>query len=75
MRKKILFTAIDFFSSFFNPGRMPVCRFEPSCSVYAKDALSRRTFFAAAALIVKRLLRCRPFSAFGYDPVTGPSGK
>lgn len=47
------------------------CRFYPSCSNYAKEAIASLPFHRAAALIVIRLLRCTPFSTGGYDPVPG----
>ena len=45
------------------------CRFEPSCSVYAEQALSKHRLTTALRLIVLRLLRCHPFHRGGYDPV------
>jgi putative membrane protein insertion efficiency factor len=45
------------------------CRFTPSCSSYAIDALSHRGIFNGCFLIIKRILRCHPFAQGGYDPV------
>lgn len=45
------------------------CRFEPSCSQYAIDALRQHGFLRGTWLAVKRLLRCHPWGAFGPDPV------
>jgi len=45
------------------------CRFEPSCSAYAEEALSKHRLPTALRLIVLRILRCHPFHRGGYDPV------
>lgn len=48
------------------------CRFEPSCSQYAVDAVQARGPLRGLALAVWRLLRCNPFNAGGYDPAPAP---
>jgi len=45
-----------------------VCRFEPTCSAYALEALRLRGPFVGSYLIVRRLLRCHPFHPGGLDP-------
>jgi len=45
------------------------CRFTPTCSVYAREALQKYGFFKGVYLAVRRLLRCHPFGGSGYDPV------
>lgn len=45
------------------------CRFYPTCSDYAIEALTNYGFFKGWFLSVKRILRCNPFGGFGYDPV------
>jgi putative membrane protein insertion efficiency factor len=47
----------------------PACRFEPSCSLYASEAIANHGAAAGAWLAARRLLRCHPFGAAGYDPV------
>jgi hypothetical protein len=54
-------------------GRSPVCRFVPSCSDYALEALERFGARHGLALAVRRLTRCRPGGPFGLDPVPSPS--
>ncbi|MEW6525673.1 MAG: membrane protein insertion efficiency factor YidD [Spirochaetota bacterium] len=45
------------------------CRFYPTCSQYAIEALTRHGLFKGGFLSVKRILRCHPFCDGGYDPV------
>lgn len=45
------------------------CRFEPSCSAYAKDALSAHGAARGSWLAARRILRCNPWNEGGYDPV------
>lgn len=51
----------------------PCCRFVPSCSQYACDAIEIHGPFRGALLALRRLLRCHPFHPGGYDPVAKPS--
>jgi len=45
------------------------CRFTPSCSEYAVEAIKAHSFFSAIYLVSKRILKCRPGGTFGFDPV------
>ncbi|MBL8205651.1 MAG: membrane protein insertion efficiency factor YidD [Blastocatellia bacterium] len=47
----------------------PSCRFVPTCSEYAAAAVSKYGFLKGSLLSIKRILRCHPFAAGGYDPV------
>jgi putative membrane protein insertion efficiency factor len=47
----------------------PVCRFSPSCSQYSLTAIDRYGIRKGALLSVKRILRCHPWNAGGFDPV------
>jgi putative membrane protein insertion efficiency factor len=47
----------------------PACRFVPTCSQYAAEAVSKYGVFKGTYLAVRRLLRCHPFHAGGFDPV------
>lgn len=50
------------------PVRPAVCRYHPSCSEYTAQCISKHGLFAGAALGLRRILRCNPFSPGGYDP-------
>jgi putative membrane protein insertion efficiency factor len=52
-----------------SPHLAPSCRYVPSCSQYASEALMKHGFFKGLYLAARRLLRCHPFHAGGYDPV------
>lgn len=51
----------------------PCCRFEPTCSAYAEEAIHTHGAWRGVWLATRRLLRCRPFARAGYDPVPPPS--
>ena len=71
--KTALLALIRFYQQFISPGlHAPVgvaCRFEPSCSRYAYEAIERHGAARGAWLAAKRLGRCRPGGGSGYDPV------
>ena len=48
------------------------CRFQPSCSEYATEALRRYGAFKGGWLMLRRIGRCHPWGGSGYDPVPGP---
>jgi putative membrane protein insertion efficiency factor len=45
------------------------CRFEPTCSCYAREALFKHGFLNGCGLALRRILRCHPWNSGGYDPV------
>ena len=47
------------------------CRYQPTCSVYALDALERHGAVKGGALAISRICRCHPWGGHGYDPVPG----
>jgi uncharacterized protein len=54
---------------FLSPMLGPACRFHPSCSQYAEEALARHGLFCGGWLAARRLCRCGPWHRGGYDPV------
>ena len=50
----------------------PSCRFEPTCSAYAEEALAAHGALRGSFLTLRRLLRCQPFARGGIDPVPAP---
>lgn len=51
------------------PLRPPMCRYQPSCSEYAAQAMDKYGVAAGFALGLRRIIRCNPFTSGGYDPV------
>ena len=51
------------------------CRFQPTCSIYALDALQRHGALKGGGLMVSRICRCHPWGGHGYDPVPGADPK
>ncbi len=67
--KWILLFFVRFYQLALSPFLGTHCRFEPSCSCYAKEALVSHGALKGGWLTLRRLLRCHPFSNAGYDPV------
>ena len=61
--------AIGFYQRGISPGLGNVCRYQPSCSSYAREAIERYGTAKGCWLAARRLLRCTPLRAGGYDPV------
>ena len=64
-----LLFAIRAYQAFLSPLMPSACKFHPSCSRYAAEAVELHGVRRGAWLALRRLLRCRPFSPGGYDPV------
>ncbi|MFT4086371.1 MAG: membrane protein insertion efficiency factor YidD [Gordonia sp. (in: high G+C Gram-positive bacteria)] len=70
-----LIFVIELYRTWVSPMRLPTCRFEPTCSAYAVEALTKHGFVYGSLLSTWRLLKCGPWHKPGYDPVpeSGPS--
>ncbi|MBR2773675.1 MAG: membrane protein insertion efficiency factor YidD [Selenomonadaceae bacterium] len=66
---RLLITLIKIYQRWLSPLKAPCCRFVPTCSAYALDALTKYGWAYGGWLTLKRLLRCNPFCKGGYDPV------
>ena len=63
---------VEFYRRYLSVLKPRCCRFEPSCSAYARDAFLIHGFWRGMALTAWRILRCHPFCKGGYDPVPQP---
>ena len=67
--KRALLGAIRFYRRHISPMFPPCCRFTPTCSAYALEAVEKYGAFKGGFLALKRILKCHPFHPGGYDPV------
>lgn len=70
--KQILLALIGFYRTYVSPARPPCCRFIPTCSAYALEAVEKYGAVKGGWLAVKRLAKCHPFhrqKTVEYDPV------
>ena len=67
--KTCLIRAIRFYQKYISPLKPPCCRFTPTCSEYALEAIQKYGPVKGSWLAVKRISKCHPFHKGGYDPV------
>ncbi|MCR5523060.1 MAG: membrane protein insertion efficiency factor YidD [Clostridia bacterium] len=67
--KKVLLALIRFYRRRISPHLPPMCRYYPTCSQYAIEALETHGVFIGVLLTIKRLLKCNILFPGGYDPV------
>ena len=67
--RRIVVLPIRGYQKFISPALPPSCRFSPSCSQYALEAVSKHGALKGMWLGARRLVRCHPFNPGGYDPV------
>lgn len=65
----LLLLPIRFYRAYISPLKPPSCRFTPTCSQYAMEAILKHGPFKGLYLSVRRILRCHPWGGHGYDPV------
>ncbi|MBM4124450.1 MAG: membrane protein insertion efficiency factor YidD [Nitrospira sp.] len=67
--RRFCFGVIGLYRRWVSPFLPPACRFEPTCSHYAEEAIRRHGVRRGLSQATLRLLRCHPFHPGGYDPV------
>lgn len=65
----LMLALIAFYRTCISPLLPPACRYTPTCSQYAKEAIIKYGPFKGGWLALKRILRCNPWGGSGYDPV------
>ena len=71
---QLLLLPLRFYKAVVSPLLPPMCRFHPSCSVYAMGAVAVHGPFKGTWLAARRVTRCHPFNRGGYDPVPPRDG-
>ncbi|WP_293736096.1 membrane protein insertion efficiency factor YidD [Phascolarctobacterium succinatutens] len=66
---RILILCIRFYQIFISPLFPPTCRFYPTCSAYAIEAIQKKGPLRGSWLALKRICKCHPYHPGGYDPV------
>lgn len=66
---RLLILPIRFYQKFISPLTPPSCRYTPTCSQYAVEALRKHGPLKGMYLAVRRILRCHPWGGHGHDPV------
>jgi putative membrane protein insertion efficiency factor len=67
--KRMLLWLIRFYRAAISPTHAPCCRFTPTCSQYALEAVEKYGALKGGWLALRRILRCNPLCKGGYDPV------
>ena len=67
--KYVFLFFIRLYRKYISPLSKPHCRFYPTCSAYAYEVIKKYGALKGGFLTVKRILKCHPFNAGGYDPV------
>jgi putative membrane protein insertion efficiency factor len=71
--KSVVIGALRSYKRWISPLLPRACRFEPTCSEYATDAVELYGAWRGSGMALKRLMRCHPFSRGGFDPVPPPA--
>jgi uncharacterized protein len=72
MAKSVVLRLLRAYRWAISPMFLPACRYVPTCSEYAMDAVNRYDALRGSLMAMWRVLRCHPFAKGGYDPVVKP---
>lgn len=72
---RLLILPIRFYQRWISPALPPACRFTPTCSAYAVEAITRHGALRGSWLAIRRLARCHPWHQGGDDPVPPPKAR
>ena len=72
--RHLLMAIVRFYRTAISPLTPPSCRYDPTCSAYALEALERHGALRGSWLAFRRILRCHPWGGSGYDPVPTVDG-
>lgn len=75
MITRLLLAALRSYKRWLSPLLPPACRYLPTCSEYAQDALIQHGVVRGSWLTTKRICRCHPWGGHGYDPVPPAKGE
>ena len=67
--QRVVLGGLSLYKRFISPALPPSCRYVPTCSQYAYEAVAKYGVLRGGWMGVRRLLRCHPFTPGGYDPV------
>jgi putative membrane protein insertion efficiency factor len=67
--KRALLAALRFYKAQISPALPPACRYTPTCSEYAIEAVERYGPWRGSGMAIRRVVSCNPFARGGYDPV------
>lgn len=73
--KRALVAALRFYKAKISPALPPACRYTPTCSEYAIEAVERYGAWRGSIMAIRRVISCNPFARGGYDPVPQQAGR
>ena len=72
--KRVILAALRVYKAQISPALPAACRYTPTCSEYAMEAVERYGAWRGSGMAIRRVLSCNPFARGGYDPVPQRAG-